>query len=181
MATSSRILDFLSGAGTDGSGRRIDQIQAWDDRRLEAVHDYIQWLFPLPEASGFNPDAPILTGADIATLKHDPGLQEALRRSWRRMLAFYRLDAIAAPGAPVAALDAASVVRAHWMRPGDHNMLRISRILRCLALAGLGHEAALTLAALERVYAAPGGAQAIGARSLGYWRQAAGSDHSGIP
>ncbi len=169
----SRILDFLRGSGSDQSGRSIGQIQDWDDRRLEAVHDYIQWLFPLPDASGFNPDAPILTGSDIAQIRGDTLLQDALRRSWQRMLAFYRLGELGRPGASSADVDVPAVIRAHWMRSGDHNMLRISRILRCLALAGLAHEAALTLAGLERVFADPAGAEAIGARSFGYWREAA--------
>ena len=170
---SSRILDFLRGAATDQSGRGIGQIRDWDDRSLEAVHDYIQWLFPLPEESGFNPDAPVLTRDDMADLRRDPALQEAVRVSWQRMMAFYRMGGLTRPGASAADVDVPAVIRAHWMRPGDHNMLRISRILRCLALAGLAHEAALTLAALERVFADPAGAAAIGARSLGYWRQAA--------
>nr|WP_321986279.1 opioid growth factor receptor-related protein [uncultured Lichenicoccus sp.] len=172
-APNSHILDFLRGSRTDTGSHSIGQIQAWDDSRLEAVHDYIQWLFPLPEASGFNPDAPILTQSDIAHLKREPALQDALRRSWQRMLAFYRLDALGQPGASASDLDVATVIHAPWMRPGDHNMLRISRMLRCLALAGLARESALTLAGLERVFADPAGARAIGARSLGYWRDAA--------
>lgn len=169
----SAIIRFYAGEGADDRGRWLRDIQAWDDDRLERVHDYIQWLFPLPEASGFNPDAPVLTRDDIADLRRDPALQEAVRVSWQRMMAFYRMGGLTRPGASAADVDVPAVIRAHWMRPGDHNMLRISRILRCLALAGLAHEAALTLAALERVFADPAGAAAIGARSLGYWRQAA--------
>src|SRR5262245_5587601 len=62
----SRLLDFYRGEGTDAEGRRLDDILAWRDGRLEAVHDFIQWLFPLPEPSRFNPDAPLLTPHDIA-------------------------------------------------------------------------------------------------------------------
>src|SRR5262245_840829 len=71
----SRLVDFYRGAGTDTGGRQLAEIWAWGDDDLEAVHDFIQWLFPLPEPSRFNPDAPRLTEADIATFRGDPLLQ----------------------------------------------------------------------------------------------------------
>ena len=66
----------------------LDTILSWDDGRLEAVHDYIQWLFPLDEPSRFNPSAPLLTAHDRAAFR-DPELAANLRRALDRMLAFY--------------------------------------------------------------------------------------------
>src|SRR5208283_1467128 len=43
----------------------LHEIQEWADGQLEAVHDYIQWVFPLPERSGFNVAAPVLTRESI--------------------------------------------------------------------------------------------------------------------
>ncbi len=37
----------------------IGEIWAWDDAALEDGHDFIQWLFPLPEPSAFVDDAPL--------------------------------------------------------------------------------------------------------------------------
>ena len=54
------LLDFYAGRGTDSEGRTLQEIRRWDFQRLEAVHDYIQWLFPLRVRSQFNPDAPLL-------------------------------------------------------------------------------------------------------------------------
>ena len=45
-------------------GRYLHDILKWPDKRLESTHDYIQWLFPLPEVSGFNPEAPTLSRPD---------------------------------------------------------------------------------------------------------------------
>ena len=45
------LLGFLIGAGTDAAGRNHADIIAMTDAELEQHHDYIQWLFPLPEPS----------------------------------------------------------------------------------------------------------------------------------
>src|SRR6185437_16980358 len=75
MTAGSPILAFYRG-GCDDRRRRLAEILAWSDARLEAVHDYIQWIFPLPEASGANPSAPVLSQADIAAFGADPGLRQ---------------------------------------------------------------------------------------------------------
>ena len=46
-----RIIGFYSGTEPDHRGRYLHEIQRWSDDQLEKVHDYIQWLFPLPEPS----------------------------------------------------------------------------------------------------------------------------------
>jgi hypothetical protein len=51
----SRLLDFYRGVGADTEGRRLEDILAWPDDDLEEVHDFIQWLFPLPEPSRASP------------------------------------------------------------------------------------------------------------------------------
>ncbi len=154
----SAILRFYRQLGPDDRGRSLADIQAWDDGRLEAVHDYIQWLFPLPDASAFNPGAPILSDEDIAAFRSDAGLRRALLASLARMRRFYGLA-----GDPAR--------QAAWLTPGDHNMLRLSRILRCLHLLGLEDAAAALLRELEALYQA-GAGRAIGPVTLGYWRRA---------
>ena len=154
------ILDFYEARAPDDRGRSLADILAWDDARLEAVHDYIQWVFPLPERSAFNPGAPLLTDADIAAFHDHPALHVALCKSLARMRAFYGL-----PGGKAR--------QAAWLTPGNHNLLRLSRILRCLHLLGLEHESHALLRDLEALYKAGAGA-VIGAETLGYWRRAAG-------
>src|SRR5947209_4025975 len=84
----SRLLDFYRGLKTDTEGRFLNEILAWDEDDFEAVHDFIQWLFPLPEPSQFNPDAPLLTKADIIAFKTDPALHANLLKSFDRILRF---------------------------------------------------------------------------------------------
>lgn len=167
MQDQSPIIRFLAGEGTDHQRRGLDTILAWDDDRLEAVHDYIQWLFPLVEASGFNPYAPVLTRENIATVRENPALTAQLRRAFVRLLRFYGFGwengAVTGP-------DPARTRR--WVTPGNHNFLRISRILRSLNLLGLEREAAAFHAALERVASGEAG-RTIGTVSLHHWREAA--------
>ncbi|MBM4067650.1 MAG: hypothetical protein FJ271_01710 [Planctomycetes bacterium] len=87
----SRLLDFYRGDGTDSVGRSLEQILSWDDDEFESVHDFIQWLFPLPEPSQFNPDAPLLDEGEIAVFRSDPLIRSNLLRSFERMLSFLGL------------------------------------------------------------------------------------------
>jgi Opioid growth factor receptor (OGFr) conserved region len=160
----SPILRFYTGEGRDHAGRRLAEIQAWDDTALERVHDYIQWLFPLPEASAFNPYAPLLSGTDIVAFREDDALRERLRASLRRILAFYGFDV----GASVTPAANHAARLAAWCRPGNHNLLRITRILRCLHLLGLDAEARAFLAAVE----AEEVARIVGPVTARFWRNA---------
>jgi hypothetical protein len=54
VSGSSRLLAFYRGQAPDDAGRWLKDIWEWDDEQLETTHDFIQWLFPLPEPSRFN-------------------------------------------------------------------------------------------------------------------------------
>jgi hypothetical protein len=134
----SRLVRFYRVESGNSEGRTLEDIWSWDDDSLEEVHDFIQWLFPLPEASAFNPDAPLLTTDDIAAFRGDPLLRQRLRRSLDRFLTFLGLAwdgkrVIDGPNLPAREPDC-------WSYP-NHNWLRISRVLRSLSLLGLGDEA----------------------------------------
>jgi len=58
MANTQIIIGFYDGTEPDHRGRYLHEIQQWTDDQLEVVHDYIQWLFSLPEPSGSNLAAP---------------------------------------------------------------------------------------------------------------------------
>ena len=92
----SKLIQFYRGEGRDAAGRTIEEIWAWDHRHLEMVHDYIQWLFPLPERSRFNPFAPLLTDADKATFRAEHDLRGRVIRSLNLMLEFLGLERRAA-------------------------------------------------------------------------------------
>jgi len=93
LTPNSGIVDFYTGTSPDHRGRYLREILDSPDGELERVHDYIQWLFPLAERSGFNVNAPMLDGQTIEN-SLTPDLQRNLRASFLRMLAFYGLEII---------------------------------------------------------------------------------------
>jgi hypothetical protein len=167
-AAVSPLIAFYRGLGPDAAGRTIDAIWGWDAGRLEMVHDYIQWLFPLPEPSRFNPDAPLLTPADAALFADDPDLAARLLRSFDLMLGFYGL---ARRGGEVVRADDFPQRAAAWLTPLNHNHLRLTRILLSLGHLGRGTEAKALHKTLEAIALRDAGG-AISARTRAFWRNA---------
>jgi hypothetical protein len=160
------IVAFYRG-GRDAAGRTLEQILAWDDERLETVHDYIQWLFPLRQPSGVNPFAPLVSAVAIDAFAADAALRDRLRLAFDRMLAFYglrRRDARIEID-----LDRFPIRSRVWLHPGNHNHLRLTRIMQSLATLGLREDAlALQRCLLEDVYARH--ARQISDATLRFWR-----------
>jgi hypothetical protein len=168
-ASTWRLVSFYLGSSPDNRGRTIDEIQAWDYDRLERVHDYIQWLFPLTERSGFNPTAPILDEEQIAAFRSSDELKARLLKSFEVMLRFYGLcyhDA--GERIEITKSDEYQERQINWVNTGNHNYLRITRILTSLRLLGLRRYAEALLRMLERLYEEEG--PRIGNTPLSYWR-----------
>jgi hypothetical protein len=133
----SRLVEFYRGQATDTAGRHLEDIWAWSDNDLEAVHDFIQWLFPLPEPSQFNPDAPLLTAEDISAFRNDPLLQARLLFSFARILVFLGLTLTEGGKKVMEGDNFAARAPDVWSTP-NHNWLRITRLLRSMTLLGQG-------------------------------------------
>ncbi|EUC45631.1 hypothetical protein COCMIDRAFT_94930 [Bipolaris oryzae ATCC 44560] len=73
----------------DAKNRTLEEILSWPDSQLESSHNYIQMLFPLPEGSMFNWDAPVIDLAVMQAFRSRSELRHQLRRSFERMLKFY--------------------------------------------------------------------------------------------
>lgn len=166
----SAIVEFYGGAGRDGAGRTVDEILRWPDLELEVVHDYIQWLFPLPEPSGANPWAPVLTAADVSTFLASGPMRARLRTAFVRMLRFYGLEE--QEGAVERGPEFAAHAR-NWLYAGSHNHLRITRILRSLRVLGLHSEAQMLWRFLAKLYGSEDGRGRITERTFAFWKRAA--------
>jgi opioid growth factor receptor-like protein len=168
------LLRFYRLEGADARSRTLPDIWSWDAARLEGVHDFIQWLFPLPEPSAFNPQAPILTEQAVEAFRADGHLRQRLLRSLTTMLGFYGLTLASGPGgAPRIAPAADFAARSRdWLHAGNHNHLRLTRILGSLRLLGLEEHARALYACLAGI--ARDHPHAVSAATLAYWRQAAG-------
>jgi hypothetical protein len=168
-----RLTRFLAG-GVDDDGRTFDEILAWDDVRLEMVHDYIQWIFPLPERSGANPWAPILDAKTIKAIRSDAEMQGRLRAGFERMSTFY---GFALEGEALVEGPGFFSASRNWLHAGNHNHLRLTRMLRSLRVLGLQHEAAVLWEALHSLYEreSAGEQRKITAETFAFWRRAATS------
>lgn len=169
----SRLIEFCGGTEPDHRGRYLHEIQRWPDDQLEKVHDYIQWLFPLAEPSGFNVAAPVLNRESIQEFRERPDLQEKLRVSFRRMLSFYGLETPSGEQIAITRAPNFAAKATVWLTPGNHNHLRLTRILKCLNLLGLEAEAKALFACLSETYEDERDKElpAISDETLRYWRE----------
>ena len=106
---------FLAGEQANQDGRFITDILSWPDSTLERQHDYIQWVFPTTRASDYNHECPVLNGSSILQIKSNSQAVKNFELAIDRMLEFYENTSA-------------------WLRHGDHNQRRISRILNSIAL-----------------------------------------------
>lgn len=163
----SRIVRYYAGEGTDDRGRSLAETQGLDHRLMEHRHDFIQWMFPLRQPSGFNPDAPVLSDRDIRAFHDRPDLRANLRRSFEVFLSFLGLELVGGDVRDVA--DRAS--RPHVFEIPNHNWLRVTRVLLCLKTLGLDDECQAFFAYLQDAYERGVG---VTDGTFAYWRDAAG-------
>jgi hypothetical protein len=153
-----RLLAYYDGTGVDSRGRTIEQVLAFPFATMEASHDV-------------TPDAP-LAGPDCQRFfAEDPTRAIRLRRAFERMLDFYGLLLVHAEAPQVVKGPHFHERAAIWLTPGNHNFLRLTRILKSLTLLGAGELAAALFWCLEAIYA--GDSSTIGETTFGYWRRAA--------
>jgi len=127
------------------------------------IHNFIQWIFPLPEASQYNPDAPLLDAETISVFRQDADLQDRMLRSLDVILAFLELK-----------VSGDQIVRTgddlHWMTWQNHNFKRLTRILRCLTICGLKPFAEALYRCLAGLYVDHH--QIIDETTLKFWKDA---------
>ncbi|XP_068453503.1 opioid growth factor receptor isoform X2 [Clinocottus analis] len=108
-----------------------------DYKRLERVHSYIQWLFPLREP-GVNYMASELTRKEIEAFKKNKDAKKRLVESYELMLGFYGMRLVNKETGEVKRAD-------NWkerfgnLERNMHNNLRITRILKSIGELGYEH------------------------------------------
>ena len=147
----SQIIKFLRDEAKDYKGRTLFEMQSLPDYKLEKTHDIIQWMFPIDIPSKYNPNSPVLTEEDIAIMKTDLTVQAAIQTSLTRMIWYYEKND-------------------YWVTQKNHNFLRITRILRCLWLAGMKHDYVCFQRALDDIFTDYN--EIIGEETFLYWKNA---------
>lgn len=138
-----KIIDFYINGGTDNQGRTLDDILGKSNDWMEAAHDYVQWIFPTKEPSGFNPNAPVLTNEELETMRFEISRKGNLFYTFFDVVEnFLRFLGIKS----IWCFDTFSHFelaedfhqrRYTWLE-FNHNALRITRMFTCLSLMGFG-------------------------------------------
>lgn len=163
---SSALIRFYAKEGCDHKGRTLEDIWSLSSFWLEHTHDYIQWLFPIPEAGRFNGFAPLLGDEEQAIFATHEVLQANQRRSLDVMLTFFGLARHELRIDPLPELN----MREHiWLKRGGHNHLRISRMIRSLHLCQQPELAAAFQKAVIEVGTTQG---VVAEQSVEYWQAA---------
>lgn len=120
---------FLRGEGVDDKGRLLSEMWSYTLAKKEWNHTYIQRMFPLDEPSMHN-NAPTITREEALSCSADEKIVKNMRTSYETMLMFYGLSD-----------DCSCSYFSRWIKPRNHNFLRITRIIKSLRLFGLNREA----------------------------------------
>ncbi len=166
------IVAFYTSECADSEGRMIEEIWAWDYQRLEYVHNFIQWLFPLKHRSSVNQNAPLVNDRVIEAFTTNEQLRARLRKSLDLMLTFYGLQCVerADGNVLIAESDEYEERKPNWISPGNHNFLRLTRILVSLGLLGLEQHARALFKCLDRIYKQE--SRSIGNTTYSFWKNA---------
>jgi hypothetical protein len=100
-------------------------------------------------------DAPVLTAEDIEIIKNDETIQDAIQLSLFRMIRYYEKND-------------------YWITQKNHNFLRITRILRCLWLAGRVNDYVCLQRILDDIYIDY--SDIISDETFAYWKYANDDD-----
>ena len=155
----SQLTDFFIDEGIDPQGRTLDDILSYSDNKLEATHNCIQWMFPLHEKSFHSTTAQVLDGENIKKLQKSSIAKNNMLKTLDRICKFFGI------------LDHENT-RKHpmWCRTGNHNLLRITRIIRSLRLFGLEKEAKQFHNSIT--YVAEGEGNRVSSETYDYWNDA---------
>jgi hypothetical protein len=133
----SEITQFYNGR-MNKNGMILDEIWDYDYEKLEHVHNYIQWLFPIVEPDYWNRDTPKLTPEDINEFKADVDLQIKLLTSLEVMLDFWGFKInYYENGIEISKSKNYEERKLNWQTKTNHNFLRMTRVIHCLNDLGL--------------------------------------------
>jgi len=142
----SQVTEFLLNRGPDHKGRKLDEIWDYDSEMFDHCHDFIQWMFPIPKPSKFfvGDNCPILTLEDVLQINDwdSRRIKDNLETNAAKFLSFLglQLRMVRFQGNvdyTVKLSHSFSDQVKYWLKPNDHNHLRINRMIQCLVLCGL--------------------------------------------
>lgn len=146
-----RIIKFLRAEAFDTKIRTLGEMQHYPSWKLERSCDVFHWMFPTDIKSKSYDEAPILIPEYIKCIQADKLIQSAIKVSLDRIISLYEENE-------------------YWITQRNHNFKRLTRILRCLWLAGLKRDYICLQKALDEVYTDY--TDIVGENTYAYWKNA---------
>jgi hypothetical protein len=141
-------------------------ILSWSDEQLETTHDFIQWVFPNFEKSKYNSNTPDLTLEEVEAIQNDKVASMIMIDMWVRMLEFYGFEIIPS----TYQIKDNNLFMPHWISLGNHNFLRLTRILKAMKIFKFDDLAASLMGVLEKIHKTY--PNQISAITFGFWKEA---------
>ena len=164
-----QIVEFYRGERGNTNNDMLADILTWTNGRLEMGHDWVQWVFPSNEPSRLNSDAPTMTLEESQYFEANVDLQQKVLTSFKRYLQFLDMTLIDGDVPTVEVSENTP----WWLRNFNHNMLRVTRVLKCLRLTGNTKYAQAFYNALRPYTVAPeGGHPIVSHNTAQHWRNA---------
>lgn len=135
-------------------------IHHWDNIMWEGCHNHVQWVFPTDQPSQFNLNAPLVTRNTIDAFENYIELSSQLDNAFRRFIRFLNETL------------SSNFEFGSWLTPDNHNLLRITRVIRCMNLFGMRENAKELYEWMSELYADPKYASIIGPVTWKYWTDA---------
>lgn len=153
------LFDFYSNGAKNLDGMSLEGMLNLSNFEFERHHRCVQWLFPLPEPSQHNKDAPLLDDETIEAMTKSDVCQANLKRCFLRFEKFL------------------NETKDVWITSRNHNFLRITRVIRCCVLLDQPVLADLIYAVGLRAYwEFP---KIVEAKTLEYWKEAVNGEIPG--
>lgn len=156
------ILQFYRNQRKNDYGQTIEDIMQYSYGEMEFDHNYIQLIFPSNEPSMCNVGSPVLTEAEAETFQSDPKLQETVTQSFIKFIGFLGLQF----DGDVVSFRTDRENPYILFEKFNHNMLRVTRMLKSLRLVGLEKLALATWNGLQPVKSM------VNAQTWAYWENA---------
>lgn len=161
------LIDFYTNTQTDNYNRFLNEILNFDKVQLENTHNYIQWLFPNYQRSQFYPESPILKTNIINAFVNNNQCKENLLKAFNLMLNFY---GFVKKGNKIILAEDFELKKSIWLTVGNHNFLRLTRILKSMNSLGFKNEATELQKLLKEIYLTY--PNIIGKKTAEFWEKA---------
>ena len=142
---------FLLNESCDHKGRMLSDIYKFSDIEIEATHDFIQIVFPLAEPSFWSSNKYFIESQkQIDSLSKNKNVKEAILQSASWYISFLKRNN-------------------HWKNVNDHNLKRITRMIKSVRLIVGDIEAdkvkkeIISIENIEKL---------VGQKSINYWKNA---------